>query len=176
MIKSPKEREATHREIGEYSKRLMLSSRVVDLCEQEAPPKHEEFLHRVLNDEIERREQNRKGRLLTKAGFPTLKSFSEYEFTAIRFPQALSKKELLSINFVGQKKNLFLYGAIGTSKTRMAIALGVLACEAGYKVRFYTVTELVLRLSEAYKSGTLERLVRDVKGLAAALQHHRRQL
>jgi DNA replication protein DnaC len=165
MIKSAKEREVTRREIGEYSKRLMLSTQVVDLCEQEATPKQEEFLHRVLTEEIERRERNRKTRLLTKAGFPTLKGFGEYEFTAIRFPPALSKQELLSIDFIGEKKNLVLYGAVGTGKTHMAIALGVLACEAGYKVRFYTVTELVLKLSEAYKNGTLERLVRDVKGL-----------
>ena len=40
----------------------------------------------------------------------------------------------------------------------MAIAAGVLACKKGYKVRFYTVTELVLKLAEARKNGTLERL------------------
>ena len=113
MIKSVKEREATRREIGDYSKRLMLSTQVVDLCEQ-ATPKQEEFLHRVLTEEIERRERNKKTRLLTKAGFPTLKSFGEYEFTAIRFPPALSKQELLSIDFIGEKKNLVLYGAVGT--------------------------------------------------------------
>ena len=95
----------------------MLSTQVVDLCEQEATPKQEEFLHRVLTDEIERRERNRKTRLLTKAGFPTLKSFGEYEFTAIRFPPALSKEELLSIDFIAEKKNLVLYGAVGTGKT-----------------------------------------------------------
>lgn len=64
----------------------MLSSRVVDLCEQEDTPKQEEFLHRVLTDEIQSRERNRKSRLLAKAGFPTLKSFAEYEFTNSRMP------------------------------------------------------------------------------------------
>jgi len=47
----------------------------------------------------------------------------------------------------------------------MAIALGVLACEANHKVRFHTVTELVLKLSDAYRNGTLERLVRELKQL-----------
>ncbi|MDY7026841.1 MAG: ATP-binding protein [Spirochaetota bacterium] len=56
-------------------------------------------------------------------------------------------------------------GSTPCIRLHMAIALGALACEAGYKVRFYIVTELVLKLSEAYKNGTLERLVRDVKGL-----------
>ena len=47
----------------------------------------------------------------------------------------------------------------------MAIAVGVNACRKGYKVRFYTVTELVLKLAEARKNGTLERLRSDLNSL-----------
>ena len=47
----------------------------------------------------------------------------------------------------------------------MAIAIVVNACMKGYKVRFYTVTELVLKLAEARKNGTLERLRNDLNGL-----------
>jgi len=47
----------------------------------------------------------------------------------------------------------------------MGIALGVLACQANHRVRFHTVTDLVLKLSDAYRSGTLERLVRELKAL-----------
>jgi DNA replication protein DnaC len=54
---------------------------------------------------------------------------------------------------------------VGTGKTHMAIALGIAACEKGLSVRFLTVTELVLKLTEAYKQGTLERLIRDLKQL-----------
>ena len=35
----------------------------------------------------------------------------------------------------------------------------------GLKTRFYTVTGLVLKLAEARKSGTLERLIRELQGL-----------
>ena len=41
--------------------------------------------------------------------------------------------------------------------------LGVRACEQGYTVRFFTVTDLVLRLSEARRAGTLERLQQDLQ-------------
>ena len=44
----------------------------------------------------------------------------------------------------------------------MTIAVGVNACIKGYKVRFFTVTELVLKLAEARKNGTLERFRRDL--------------
>ncbi|TVQ28600.1 MAG: hypothetical protein EA383_00150 [Spirochaetaceae bacterium] len=47
----------------------------------------------------------------------------------------------------------------------MSLALGIMACEMSLRVHFYTVTELVLKLSDAYRSGTLERLVRDLKQL-----------
>jgi DNA replication protein DnaC len=44
--------------------------------------------------------------------------------------------------------------------------LGVRACEQGYAVRFFTVTDLVLRLSEARRAGTLERLQQDLQRAA----------
>ena len=38
-------------------------------------------------------------------------------------------------------------------------------CNLGYKTKFYTVTELVLKLAESRKNGTLERLLRDLRSL-----------
>ena len=67
--------------------------------------------------------------------------------------------------FVPGKKNLVLYGPVGIGKTHMAIAAGVKACNLGYKTKFYTVTELVLKLAESRKNGTLERLLRDLRSL-----------
>lgn len=69
------------------------------------------------------------------------------------------------LEFVPGKKNLVLYGPVGIGKTHMAVAAGVKACNLGYKTKFYTVTELVLKLAEARKNGTLERLLRDLRGL-----------
>lgn len=58
-----------------------------------------------------------------------------------------------------------ILSAIGIGKTHMAIAAGVKACNLGYKTKFYTVTELLLKLAEARKNGTLERLLRDLRSL-----------
>ena len=58
-----------------------------------------------------------------------------------------------------------LFGPVGVGKTHLAIAAGVKACKMGLKTRFYTVTGLVLKLAEARKSGTLERLIREQQGL-----------
>ena len=161
----PKDRQTMRQEIAVFSRKLMLSGGVVELCAAEATPRQEQFLHRVLSEEIIRRERNKKARLLNRAGFPVLKSFEEYDFSEIRFPPALPLEELLSCRFIAEKKNLVLYGGVGTGKTHMSLALGIIACQMGLKVRFYTVTELVLKLADAYRNGTLERLVRDLKQL-----------
>ena len=47
MIRTPQERERTRQAIAAMSRKLMLSSRVVELCELEATPRQEEFLHKV---------------------------------------------------------------------------------------------------------------------------------
>ena len=47
----------------------------------------------------------------------------------------------------------------------MAIAVGVNACKQGYKVKFYTVTELVLELLEAKQNNTLEKLLKNLRSL-----------
>lgn len=44
----------------------------MELCEQEATPKQEDFLAYVLEQEIQKREQNRRARQLSRACFPVL--------------------------------------------------------------------------------------------------------
>ena len=83
----------------------------------------------------------------------------------MKFPAAFTKQDLEAGTFVTEKKNLVLYGPVGTGKTHMAIAVGVKACKEGLKTRFYTVTQLVLKLAEARKLGTLERLIRELQTL-----------
>ena len=49
---TPKEREQVRSRIAEACRRLILSQRMVELCEQEATPKQEDFLAYVLEQEI----------------------------------------------------------------------------------------------------------------------------
>jgi DNA replication protein DnaC len=137
---------------------------MVALCES-ATPKQEEFLLEVLQQELENRERSRRSRLLNRAKFPVFKSLEGYDFSDIRFPPALTKSQLTSCDFITQKTNLVCFGPVGTGKTHLAIALGVRSCEMGLKVKFFTVTELVLKLAEARKNGTLERLIAELKRL-----------
>ena len=146
-------------------KSLFLTSAIPEMISEEGTPRQIEYLASALRKEVERREENRKERLVKRARFPTYKTFDGYEYQNVKLPPAFAREELEEVRFIEEKNNLVLYGPVGTGKTHMAIAAGMKACMKGYKVRFYTVTELVLKLAEARKNGTLERLRNDLNSL-----------
>jgi DNA replication protein DnaC len=150
-------------EISQYCKRLNFSQNSVQLCEMEATPKQEEFLHCVLQKEIEHRERMRKERLFRKAAFPIRKTLESYEFSQVKLPSVITMDELTSCQFIRDKRNLVLYGPVGTGKSHLAIALGVKACELDIETRFFTVAALVTRLREAKKTDTLEKTLKDLE-------------
>ena len=146
-------------------KALFLTSAIPERVRLEGTPKQIEYLAGALQAELNRREENKRERLVKRARFPVYKTFEGYEYRCVKLPPALSKRELEEAAFLKEKNNLVLYGPVGTGKTHMAVAAGIRACMKGYKVRFYTVTELVLKLAEARKNGTLERIRSELNGL-----------
>lgn len=154
-------------EISNFCRKVSFSQTLVRLCEEEASLKQEEFLHRALMKEIENREKSRKARLFKEAAFPVYKTLEGYDFANIKFSSSLDRKDLLDGSFVKGKQNIVMYGKVGTGKTHLATAIGVRACKNGNIVKFFTVAELVVKLSEAVNNGTLEKLL--VKILKADL-------
>jgi len=57
--------------------------------------------------------------------------------------------ELSKGDYLDKDENVVLIGNMGTGKTHTAIALGMMACQAGKRVRFYTATSLANELLEA---------------------------
>lgn len=162
---TPKMKEDFCARILEASRQLFLSSRISEVCLEKGTQKQLEFVLELMNEELTLRDENRHKRLIKRAGFPIYKTFEGYSYQSVKFPPAFCREELEALEFVAGKKNLVLYGPVGIGKTHMAIAAGVKVCNLGYKTKFYTVTELVLKLAEARKNGTLERLLRDLRSL-----------
>jgi len=67
-------------------------------------------------------------------------------------------KVLKSLDFIENGQNVILAGSPGTGKTHLAIALGIKACMAGYKVLFATIPLLINQLKESRSEKTLIRL------------------
>ena len=162
---TPKMRVELDEDVTQAARQLFLSNRIGEICKEEGTPKQAEFLLYVLQEELRLREQNKRQRLIKRAGFPVYKTFEGYSYQNVKLPPAFSQEELETCRFVAEKTNLVLYGPVGIGKTHLATAAGIKACELGYKTKFYTVTQLVLKLAEARKNGTLERLVRELQSL-----------
>lgn len=162
---TPKMKEDICSHILAGSRQLFLSARISEVCMEKGTQKQLEFVEELLQAELDLRDENRRSRLIKRAGFPVYKTFEGYGYEAVRFPPAFSREDLETLEFVTDRKNLVLYGPVGIGKTHMAVAAGVKACMLGYKTKFYTVTELVLKLAEARRNGTLERLLKDLRTL-----------
>lgn len=161
---TPAQKEKKITEIDAAARKLFLSSLWGDYC-CNATPKQMDFVLHLLQAELSSREEHRKQRLIKRAGFPAYKTFSSYDYKHVTFPPSFTQEALESCQFMEKKQNLVLFGPVGVGKTHLAIAAGVKACKMGLKTRFYTVTGLVLKLAEARKNGTLERLIRELQRL-----------
>jgi DNA replication protein DnaC len=149
-------------QIAALLRRVAFSQTAVGICRERGDAKMERFLLTVLLSELENREKVRRLRLVHEAGFPVYKTLEGYEFANLKLPPVLSRAELESTSFIEERRNLVLYGPVGTGKTHLAIALAVAACARGRRVRFFTAAQLVVRLSEAFAAGTLEKLLRTI--------------
>lgn len=152
-------------EVGDKCRQIMLSNGTIQAILDNATMGQLDYLSSIISHELLLRERSRRARYIKKATFPTLKTFDGYDFNSIAFPNLLSRDEMLSLQFIPQKKVLVWYGGCGSGKTHAMIALGVLACNHDYKVKFTTVGQLVSRLSEARYDGTLEKLFAELSHL-----------
>lgn len=119
-----------------------------------------DFLAALLEQEVMQREQNGVHLRIQQARFPYVKTLDAYDFTAV---PTLNKAKVLALThseWVGQHENVLLVGNAGTGKTHLGIALGIAACRAGKRVRFYTAASLVNELIAAPHEGSLHRLQR----------------
>lgn len=133
--------------------RLAYVAEVVDSVEFSTP---QDYLSNILKKEIEMREFAKVERNLKKARFLDNKRLEDYKWgSSIRLPQTVNKEQLEELEFIKSHQNLVLVGAPGTGKTHLASALGRRACEIGYQVRFYRVSDLVEELETAYRNGEL---------------------
>ncbi len=124
---------------------------------------YEEFLKRLAETELFGREQQKIERRIKAAHFPTLKTLEEFDFT---FQTSIKKQVLLhlaGLDFVRERSNVILVGPPGTGKTHLSIALGLKACQVGYRVWFVTAVSLVTQLLEAQREERLGSFLRRLK-------------
>ena len=120
---------------------------------------YENYLLRLTEAEVTTRSANALAARIRAAGFPVVKDFDTFDFTAL---PSVPKQKVLEMSrgeWVEQHTNCCLIGNAGTGKTHLATALGLAVCRLGRRVRFVTAANLVTQLEEAQQQHRLERML-----------------
>ena len=93
---------------------------------------------------------------MKSAGFKVTKTLDSFVWTNnIALPETINKDDIEKLGFLENKENLILMGAVGTGKTHLATALGLIACQRGKNVKFFSAASLANQLLERYQKGSL---------------------
>lgn len=117
------------------------------------------FLAELLTAECEDRDQRATARRLKAAGFPRDKHLADFDYDANPQINPATIAQLATCGWVARGEPLCLIGDSGTGKSHLLIALGTLAAEHGYKVRYTLATKMANELAETATDKTLTRTI-----------------
>lgn len=125
----------------------------------------QEFLYRVLNDEIERRDGKKLQERLARAGFEHQRTLEAFNW--LFNPQVPKARiiDLATCHFVDRKENVLFVGPAGVGKSHLAQALGHRAVRRGHEVLFVSAPRLFGELRSARGDGSYERRLARLAGL-----------
>ncbi|PKM50170.1 MAG: AAA family ATPase [Firmicutes bacterium HGW-Firmicutes-7] len=143
-------------EIKEYCRILKLKG-ILDTFEDTIndAKDYEDFLHKILEKEIDMKDQRAVDCRIRNAKFPYKKYLDDLEIPYL--PEGVQDKLPLfnTLDFIEKGQNIILSGNPGTGKTHISIGLGIKACIQGYKVLYTTVPLLITQLKECKSQKTL---------------------
>jgi DNA replication protein DnaC len=126
---------------------------------------HEEFLVRLLTDEVDRRDSKHVEQRVRRAAFESHKTLEDFDF---HFNPAIPKPRIIDLAtcaFVERKENVLLVGATGTGKSHIAQALGHRACRAGHQVLFSSATDMLRQLRAGRADNSYDRRLARFTGV-----------
>lgn len=137
-----------------FKSRERLEALLQDAAAQELA--YADFLERVLSEEVAAKTSKNVTMRTSMARFPFVKPLETFDFT---YQPSIDKKQvqqLASCHFIEHGDNVLVLGPPGVGKTHLAVALGLKAIEAGYRVLFTTAANLIAVLTRAHAEGRLE--------------------
>ena len=93
---------------------------------------HLDYLQRLIEGEVARREDKSLAQRIRCARFPLTKTLDQFQWN---WPKKINRPQiqnLFRLNFIEQKSNAIFLGGVGLGKTPLCIALAHTACVRGY--------------------------------------------
>ena len=108
--------------------------------------------------QVEQKKQNLIKHSVTMAGFPKVKTLSDFEFD---YQPSINEQEIYDLNslrFIEKQENVIFYGNSGVGKTHLATAIGVTAAQNRYSTYFIKCADLMETLHKVHLEGSIGRI------------------
>jgi len=116
----------------------------------------------IVDSEFARRNNNRLGRLIKRAGFAdTSACVEDISYDADRKLNASLIQTLASCAFIDDKRNICIVGPTGAGKSYLATALGIAACRKSYTVKYTGLQDMMIELAAARIEGDFNKTLSD---------------
>lgn len=116
-----------------------------------------EFLSRLVEDEVVRREHKQLNLRVRRAALNTSKTLEAFDFS---FNPAISRQRILDLaggQYIQAHRNVLLCGPTGVGKSHLAQALAHEACVQGFEVLFVQTHKMLQHLHGGRADGSRER-------------------
>lgn len=118
---------------------------------------YDEFLERLLEDEVERRAQKQLVARVRRAALTSTKTLDTFNWS---FNPTINRQQVLQLatgDYLQRKRNVLLCGPTGVGKSHLAQALAHEACRQGCDVLFVNTHKMLQHLHGGRADGTWEK-------------------
>jgi DNA replication protein DnaC len=137
-----------------------LDVRATQATQQQLTPV--EFLALLLDDELERRGQQRLAHRLAQSGCDEQKTLARFDFAAAPGINRAFIQDLATCAFIARHENVLVCGPTGVGKSHLANALAIESLKRDQTVVYRNTQRLLTDLNAARASGTYTRLLARV--------------
>jgi len=115
----------------------------------------DQFISLLVANEWDDRKNRAVERAVRIASFRYKASIEQIDYSIERGLDRNQMHRLAALDFIKERKDLFITGSTGTGKSYLATALGYQACQEGYRVMYVNTAKLMRHLKLAKAKGTI---------------------